>query len=133
MKTLIATATAACAIALALPAAAQDYSDEAEEAFAELVEGRTAGEPQSCISTFNSNRLNVVENVGITYRRGNTLWVARARDPERLDVWDIPVIERYGSRLCRHDVRTTIDRSSGFFSGVLFLEDFVPWTETEEG
>lgn len=130
LKTL-ALSAAATALAVALPATAQDRSERAEQAFAELVEGRTAGEPQTCISTFNSNRLRVEEHVGLVYEQGDTLWVARARDPERLDSWDVPVIDRHSSRLCRTDIMRTIDRSSGMFSGVLTLEDFVPYTRNE--
>lgn len=133
MNKFLAAAAACAALATSAPAFAQDRDERAEEAFAEVVEGREAGEPQACISVFNSNQLRVVDHVGLTYRRGDTLWVARARDPESLGVWDVPIIERYGNRLCRHDITRTVDRSSGIFSGVLFLEDWVPWTEVEEG
>lgn len=135
MKSLTC-ATAAAALALtSAPLAAQDRSERAEQAFAELVEGRTAGEPQSCISAFQSNRLRVEEYVGLVYERGDTIWVARARNPESLSTWDVPVIERYGSRLCNNDIIRTIDRNSGMFSGVVFLEEFVPYTrdDTAEG
>lgn len=131
MLKAITISAAAAAMALAIPAGAQDREERAEQAFAELVEGRTAGEPQSCINLFSSNRLRVEENVGLVYERGDTLWVARAHNPENLDRWDVPVIERYGSRLCRTDVMRTIDRTSGMFSGVLFIDDFVPYTRDE--
>ncbi len=133
---MIAAAAAAIsfgALALAAPATAQDREERAEAAFAELVEGRVAGEPQACINTFNSSRLRVVEHVGLAYREGDTLWVARASNPQDLGSWDVPIIERHGSRLCRHDVMRTIDRGSGFFTGNLFLGDFVPYTEVAEG
>lgn len=130
LKTL-AISTAVAALAMAAPASAQDREERAERAFAELVEGRVAGEARSCISTFQSNRLRVEEHVGLVYERGDTIWVARARNPERLDNWDVPIIERYSSQLCRSDVTRTIDRGSGMFSGVLFLEDWVPYTRSE--
>ncbi|QZH75945.1 MAG: hypothetical protein JY451_05035 [Erythrobacter sp.] len=133
MKIPMIAAAATAALALAVPASAQDRAERAEAAFAELVDGRVAGEPQSCINTFNSNRLRVVERVGLAYRDGDTLWVARASNPEDLGAWDVPIIERHGSRLCRHDVMRTIDRGSGFFTGNLFLGDFVPYTEVAEG
>jgi len=132
MKQLLALTAATAALALSAPSIAQDRSERAEEAFAELVEGREAGEPDSCISTFVRNRLRVVEYVGLVYERGDTIWVARARNPDRLGVWDVPIIERYGSQLCRYDVTRTIDRSTGMFSGVLSLEDWVPYTEVDE-
>lgn len=131
----LSLSVAVAAMALAAPASAQDREERAEQAFQELVEGRTAGEPTNCISTFQSNRLRVEEHVGLVYERGDTIWVARARNPRSLDRWDVPVIERHGSRLCSNDVMRTIDRSSGMFSGVLLLDDFVPYTldETAEG
>lgn len=136
MKLILAAAAATAALAFTLPAAAQDRQAEREAeyevAFEELVEGRVAGEPTTCINTFNSNRLRVVENVGLAYERGDTLWVARASNPRNLGPWDIPIFERTGSQLCRHDVNRTIDRSSGMFSGVLFLSDWVPYTEVGE-
>ena len=130
MKTLGISAAVA-AMALAVPATAQDREERAEMAFAELVKGRTAGEATNCINTFQSSRLRVEEHVGLVYERGDTIWVARATNPRNLDGWDVPIIERYGSRLCTNDVTRTIDRSSGMFSGVLFLEDFVPYTLDE--
>ncbi len=130
MKTLGISAAVA-AMALAVPAVAQDREERAEMAFAELVKGRTAGEATNCINTFQSSRLRVEEHVGLVYERGDTIWVARATNPRNLDGWDVPIIERYGSRLCTNDVTRTIDRSSGMFSGVLFLEDFVPYTLDE--
>ena len=134
LKSLAFTATALAATLTAAPLAAQSAEERSEEAFAELTEGRVAGEPQSCISTVGrSNRLRVEEYVGLVYERGDTIWVARASNPRSIDPWDIPIIERYGSQLCRTDVIRTVDRSSGFFTGVLFLEDFVPYTRAEEG
>jgi hypothetical protein len=131
MKQLLTALTGTAALAVSAPAMAHN---EGDEVFEELVEGRVAGEPQQCISTFHTNRLRVVEHVGLVYERGDTLWVARTRSPRQLGHWDVPVIERYGSsRLCTHDVRRTVDRSGGYFSGVLSLEDFVPYRRPENG
>lgn len=136
IKSLAYTAAGLALLATA-PLAAQDRptrAERAEAAFAELVEGRVAGEAQNCINTLDSHRLRVEENVGLVYERGGTLWVARARNPEHLGAWDVPVIERFNSsRLCTTDVVRTVDRSSGHLTGALFLDDFVPYTEVEEG
>ena len=130
LKTSVIFAAGA-AMVLTAPAMAQSREERAEQAFQELVEGRTAGKPQPCISAFMSNRLRVEEGVGLVYEQGDTLWVARAQRPEALDQWDVPVIERHGSQLCSNDVTRTIDRTSGIFSGALFLDDFVPYTLNE--
>lgn len=141
MRLFVAAGAAIAALALSAPAVAQEEEREerserderSERAFAELIEDRVvAGEGQTCLYIPNSNRLNVVDNVGLSYRRGDTLWVARARNPNSITVWDVPIIERFGSELCRHDVTRTIDRSSGIFSGVVFLENWVPYRKAED-
>lgn len=143
MKIVLA-ATASAALALtAAPLAADEADGEQvektardrgldEEAFNKLTEGRTAGEPRSCVSAFNNNRIRVVEHVGVIYEDGDTTWIALAHNPRRLDHFDVPVFERFGSQLCKFDQITMVDRSSGMFSGVLFLEDFVPYTKIED-
>jgi hypothetical protein len=117
--------------ALALTGAAVSAATPAEKSeatLAKMLEGRTPGEPVKCISALNSNRIRVLDHVGIVYDAGNTIYVARATNPNHLDHWDIPVIERFGGQLCTNDIMRTVDRSSGHFTGPLFLNDFVPYT-----
>ena len=136
MKT-IATAAAATVFALAASAALAGVPGEynrGEEKLAKILEGHVqSGEPESCITTYRNRNLQVVENVGLVYDAGKTIWVARSLNPKGLDNWDVPVIDRFSSsRLCRTDRITTIDRSSGMFSGIVFLDDFVPYTRVED-
>jgi hypothetical protein len=102
--------------------------ERAEAQLARMLEGRTAGEPVKCVNAFRSNDIRVIDNVGIVYDAGRTIYVARARHPDQLDHWDVPVIERFGGQLCTNDIMRTVDRSSGHMTGPLFLEDFVPYT-----
>ena len=102
-------------------------AEKGEARLTRMLEGRTAGEPVNCISALRSNRIQVIEHVGIVYDAGNTIYVARATDPRSLGPWDIPVIERFGSSLCTTDIIHTVDRTSGFFTGAVFLSDFVPY------
>ena len=131
MKTLIALAAASTLALGAAPASAETPAERAEARLAERLEGRTAGEPESCITVMNSNKLEVVERIGLVYEQGDTIWVARTTSPNQLRFDDIPIIERMGSQLCRQDVMRTVDRSTGSFTGALFLEQFVPYTRTE--
>lgn len=129
-KLLAATITGTIAAALAFSAtsvAAETRIEKNEARLAKMLEGRTAGEAENCISTFRSNRLQVIENVGLVYKSGDTIWVARVTNPRSLGWNDVPVIERFGNRLCHNDVIRTIDRSAGFVTGAVFLEKFVPY------
>ena len=129
MKTL-ATILAGGALALAGTTAALAKSAEENEAkLARMLEGRTAGEPVSCISALNSNRMEVIEHVGIVYDAGSTIYVARPNNPESLGRNDVVVIERYGGQLCATDVIRTVDRYQGFTTGAVFLDDFVPYSK----
>ena len=131
MKTL-ATILAVTALALAGTTAAVARSAEQNEAkLARMLEGRTAGEPVSCISALNSNRIEVIEHVGIVYDAGETIYVARPSDPRQLGRNDIVVIDRHSSQLCDTDVIRTVDRYQGFTTGAVFLEDFVPYTKAD--
>jgi hypothetical protein len=128
MKTL-ALFLAGSALALTgATASAETRAEKSEARLAKMLEGRTAGEPVQCISALSSNRIRVIEHVGIVYDAGNTIYVARATDPKQLDHWDVPVIERFGGQLCTNDIMRTVDRSSGHITGPLFLDDFVPYT-----
>ena len=126
----LAIAAAACSL-LAAPASAEKPTGE--ERLAEMIDGRVPGEPQRCINTFNSRPLTVIDDTAIVYRSGDTVYVNRTRAPETLDDDDGLVIRKFGtgSRLCRLDQITTRDRTSGFYTGNIFLTDFVPYERVE--
>jgi len=126
----IFAAMAVAALALTgTQAAAQTRMEKNEARLAEMLEGRVAGDPQPCVSALRSSDIEVLEYIGIVYDAGDTIWVARARDPRSLGTNDVPIIDRFGSQLCRHDVIRTIDRGSHFTTGAVFLDDFVPYTK----
>lgn len=127
MKTLALILAGAAMALTGAAASAETRAEKAEANLAKMLEGRTPGEPVKCISALSSNRIRVIDHVGIVYDAGDTIYVARATNPNHLDHWDIPVIERFGGQLCSNDIMRTVDRSSGHFTGPLFLEDFVPY------
>jgi hypothetical protein len=129
MKTLaLILAGGALALTGATAASAETRAEKNEAMLAKMLEGRTAGEPVKCISALNSNRIRVIDHVGIVYDAGHTIYVARTTNPDQLDHWEVPVIERFGSQLCTNDIMRTVDRGSGHITGALFLDDFVPYT-----
>ena len=136
----IALATTALCLA-ASPVAASHHSgeDEAkpemtkgEKELAKLLEGREAGKPVSCIRNFPIQQLRVINKTALVYGRGRTIYVQRTRNPQDIDDGEVLVTRHFGgSDLCRLDNVTTVDRHGGFFSGVIFFEDFVPYTKKE--
>lgn len=133
---------AACAVA---PLSAQGSGDadmgaetgtaeptKGEARLAKLLKGRVAGEPVRCIRALPSQRMTTIPGTAYVFGSGNTIYVQRTRDPAQIDRNDTLVSNRFNaSEICRLEQRTTVDRLSGIFTGVVFFEDFVPYTRSE--
>lgn len=124
----LAAAASACAM-LAGPALAEEAQTKGEKKLAKILEGRVAGEPENCIRTFPSGSLTIIDGTALVYKRGKTLWVNVPRNPKALDDSDGLLTRTFGTRLCNTDIVTTFDRGAGFYTGNVFLGDFVPYTK----
>ncbi|MEO0062782.1 MAG: hypothetical protein RLZZ08_1342 [Pseudomonadota bacterium] len=132
MKTLNTILAAALATTLATgsvtaSASSATTAEKGEARLAKMLEGRVAGQPVKCITAMRSNDLQVIDLVGLVYDAGDTVYVARPNDPRSLGTDDAVIIERQGGQLCTSDVTRTFDRYNGNISGVVFLQDFVPY------
>ncbi len=105
-----------------------------EKKLAKMLEGRVAGQPQTCIRTIPTGRMTTIDKTAYVYGRGNTIYVQRTQNPEQIDRRDVLVTRRFGggTQLCKVDVTTTIDPLNGFLTGAVFFDDFVPYTREDE-
>lgn len=111
----------------------QQEMSKGEKELAKLLEGRVAGEPQRCISNYPTQNMRTINDTAYVYGRGKTIYVQRTQHPEDIDDDDVLVLKTFtGSQLCRLDQVTTIDRYSGFFTGAVFFEDFIPYTRVDD-
>ena len=120
----------ATAASLLLTGAGAWAATDSEAQLAKMLEDHVAGEPLDCIPTdeHGPNQLTIVDGVAVVYRSGKTIYVNRPANASTLDWNDVLVIERFaGSRLCRHDRVYTHDRGGLGRTGVVFLEQFVPY------
>ena len=137
---LAASGTAAAlTLLVAQPAFADENSaeiaemTEGEERLARMLEGRVAGEPQSCIRSRLNDRMTVIDGTAYVYGRGNTIYVQYTRDPEDIDRRDTLVSRRFdGTSVCKTDIMTTIDPVTGIYTGAVFFADFIPYTRVKE-
>ena len=131
MKKLVLIAAGAALAVTGSAVAAKSMKERGEARLEKMLDGRVAGEPSNCITTMRgSNNLQVIDGVALVYDAGNTIWVARPRDPRMLDDNDALIMDRFSpSRLCAIEPMKTIDRTGGFFTGIVMLEDFVPYTK----
>ncbi|RIV75814.1 hypothetical protein [Pelagerythrobacter aerophilus] len=131
MKTATLIAAIAAGALFAGPAAAEEAKPKGEAELAKLLEGRVAGEPQNCVQTFPSTNMRIIDGTAIVIERGSTLYVNIPQHPESLDDDDAMKIRRTSNQLCRSDIVTTFDRTGGFYTGNIFLGDFVPYKKVE--
>jgi len=123
------------------PLAAQDVETQAsaeapmtkgEMRLAKLLEGRVAGEPVPCIRVLRNHRMQTIDGTAYVYGSGKTIYVQRTRNPDQIDDNDALVSIRFSAtEMCRLDQMTTVDRQLGILTGVVFFEDFVPYTRVK--
>lgn len=97
-----------------------------------LLEGREAGKPVSCISTYDSRDMTIYDKTAIVFRSGSTLYVNRPQNADQLDSDDILVTRTFGAQLCRLDIVKTVDRGGRFETGFINLGDFVPYRKVSK-
>lgn len=120
---LIAIAGAASA----LPAQA-DQRQTPEQQLERALAGRVAGEPVDCVNLRTIRSSRVIDRTAILFDAGGTIYVNRPRSgAETLNRWDAQVTRLFDTRLCSIDTIRMVDPTSGFFSGVVFLGEFVPY------
>lgn len=117
---------AALAAMLAAPATAAPRKDP-ETRLAERLEGRVAGEPVDCIDLHRVRASTIYDRTAIVFESGSTIYVNRPEAGNNsLRRYDIMVTRPTMNRLCSIDTVEMRD-TSGFYSGSVFLGDFVPY------
>jgi len=120
----------ALAVAAAAPvSAATPQHKDGEAALQELLEGRVAGKPVSCLSLPVLGSSQVIDKTAIVYRTsGRRLYVNRPRSgADALNSDDIMVTRLSTSQLCSVDTVNMVDRFSRAPTGFVILGDFVPY------
>ena len=135
MRKLIAAIAGAAVAAglLAAPAAQAKPRLTPEQRLEKMLEGREAGKPESCISTYDSRELEVLDKTALVFGHGSTIYVNRPDNANDIDSDDILVTKTSTSQLCQLDIVTTVDRSGHFQTGFLNLGDFVPYKRIKRG
>jgi hypothetical protein len=128
---LLAPLLAGC-IANAMEASngqADTLSERDERRMATLLDGKTPGDPQSCITTRPTTQSSIIGNQAILYRQGSVVYrndldglCPTLRSESTL------VIQRYGStQLCSGEILEIRDPHSGASFGSCVLGEFTPY------
>ncbi len=131
MKKIALALAAAATMALAAGPSTAGERLSGDAKLAKLLEGRVAGEPRSCINTRVNQNSEVIDGTAVVYGRGRTIWVNVPDNAQDLDDNDALLIRQFGPQLCRQDIVTTFNPFGGFYTGNVFLGDFVPYTRVD--
>ncbi len=120
---------AACAPVDSTP---QPLTEKQSATLAKQLAGKVAGEPQNCITDFNSTNLVRVSDDILLYRVSSRLVYEnrlRYSCPGLARDNDIIVTEQFGSQRCKGDLIRLVDRTSGIQGPTCSLGEFVPFRE----
>ena len=131
MKKIALALAAAATMALTAGPSTAGERLSGDAKLAKLLEGRVAGEPRSCINTRVNQNSEVIDGTAVVYGRGRTIWVNVPENAQDLDDNDALLIRQFGPQLCRQDIVTTFNPFGGFYTGNVFLRDFVPYTRVD--
>lgn len=124
---LVAATVGLCACATA--SEAPQRSASAQRQYDHLLAGRVAGAPEKCLPTYRSNDMTVIDDDTILFRDGRTTYVNHPLGGcNNLHQSGRALVTRnFGPQLCRGDLATVIDNTSGMSVGACSLGDFIPY------
>lgn len=106
-------------------------SAEGEQEYQQLLAGKVAQPPMSCIQTYNANDMRVIDPTTVAFRLGsNRVYIAHMQAPcDNLDRPGYALITREpgGAQLCRGDIARVVDTSTRATVGSCVFGDFTPF------
>lgn len=122
---LMATVVAGCETAGEMPA----RSERAQATYERALAGKTAGRAEKCLPLHRTRDMVKIDDTTILFRDGNTVYVNSTLGAcNNLGDESYALVTRnFGPQLCRGDIATVTDTTSGITVGSCSLGDFVPY------
>lgn len=122
---IIIAASSACAAS----AATEPRTAKAETRLSRELAGKVAGTPVSCLPSFRSQDMVVIDDNTILFRNGSTVY---RNDPpggcSPLGRGNYTLVTKTsGSSLCRGDIGSVVDLTARFTAGSCVFGDFIPY------
>lgn len=125
---MLATAVVGlCACATASEPEQRSAKDQAT--YDRMLAGKVAGKAEKCLPTRRSNDMTVIDDNTILFRDGRTVYVNQPLGGcnNLHQSGRALVTKNFGPQLCRGDLATVVDNTSGMTLGACSLGDFVPY------
>jgi hypothetical protein len=104
-------------------------SAEAEAEFLKLTAGKVAGQPISCLPSYQRSDMVTIDDGTVAFRNGRTVYVNKLLgECSGLDSGFYTLVTTsHGSGLCRGDIARVADIRTGVTAGSCAIGDFVPY------
>lgn len=132
LPALVLIAAGGAILASCSTAPAQEMrSPRASRELADALQGRVAGPPQRCISTYRSTKVHPIDDWTILYDQGSTIYVQSPRGgcPGIGSGSDILVTRQVANQLCDGEIAQTVDLTSRVARGGCVFGPFVPYAK----
>lgn len=103
---------------------------EAQARFQQLVAGKVAGNPMSCLPHFRTGNMVVIDDNRVAFEQGSRVYVNdfRGGTCSNLGSGFYTLVTRSsGTGMCSGDIASVVDISTGMTVGSCVLGDFVPF------
>ncbi len=131
VSTLLLLGGTAAGLSFSSLPARESPSPRAAEKLAQALQGRTPGQPVSCIANLRgSAKMSVIDDTTILFRQGSTVYVQKPSGGcPSLGNGRYALVKRQvgGSQYCEGDIGEVVDPVSGFFAGSCVFGPFVPY------
>jgi len=126
---ILVTAVAACTAGP--PPPPQPLTAKQQARLTQLLEGKVAGAPQSCLSNWQTHNMVTIDDDTIIFEQSpGRVWLQKPQNPcNLLSSGAYALVTRSSTgQLCRGDIAQVVDTMSGMNVGSCVMGDFVPYT-----
>lgn len=117
----------------AAPPAMTPLTPQQQNRLNQLIGGKVAGPPQSCLSNWRTQDMTVIDDNTIIFRQagGNRVWVQKPRQScQRLSGPSYALVTRSTvNQLCSGDIAQVVDTSANMTVSSCVMGDFIPYTQ----
>lgn len=131
-KLIIGLASGAILASCTTAPAEVTRSPKAQRELAEALAGRVPGKPVTCLPSYRSDNMQIIDDWTILFRDGRTIYVQNPRGgcPGIGSRRNILVTRLFGTnQLCSGDISHLFDPTSGIGGGACVFSEFVPYTK----
>lgn len=102
----------------------------AQARLAQMLDGKVAGQPQSCLPSYRADNMTVIDDRTIVFRDSpSRVWVMHPQNEcNLLSAGPYALVTRTSTaQLCRGEIGQVVDTMSGTTVGSCVMGDFVPY------